>query len=81
MRTVEEDLRIGENNLEKIAGNQEFLEVLKSPLINVTSSKVSETTSSDQELWLTISHYEEVIEDTLPGNAKQVFKYYILDGS
>ena len=34
MRTVEEDLRIGENNLEKIAGNQEFLEVLKSPLIH-----------------------------------------------
>jgi hypothetical protein len=53
--------------VEKIAANEGFLEVLKSPLINVANSVSKD--HSDQELWLKINQYQDVIEETLPENA------------
>jgi hypothetical protein len=58
-----------------------LLEVIMSPLINVTQTKVGNDLTSDQERWLKINQYASLIEENLPGNAKVVFKYFILDGS
>jgi hypothetical protein len=69
-----------ESHINKIS-NSSLLEVIMSPLINVTQSKFGNDLTSDQERWLQINQYAALIEEHLPGNAKVVFKYFILDGS
>jgi hypothetical protein len=69
-----------ESHINRLSSSS-LLDVIMSPLINVTQSKIANDLSSDQERWLQINQYAALIEEHLPGNARVVFKYFILDGS